>query len=559
MEQILDAIANLTVEIGKKKFKSQINETKLRKNINNYLEHQKKYNQICSLKEEIDFQGLIEYIQNNLLDDISVRVFSLDPKERENTRKTIIEMAIYYSKADTKESRSRVEKIVCNTLDIIKDFYQNNLSRKDLILIDGVKETIEDAHKETNIKIDAITNDIIHKSYSLDTVYNMSKNGEINEIQKLINVTTNVMSNNHPLSPYYGYIIDKNNIKSIPLNEKATKLYPPSFKCKGFFKMNGEFLKNMDKNVLNYANRHQKQITGKIIEAKKYLGDYLDPNQSEAQEIVDACFVIKPMEFPPAFPCSIKFDNTILYEYIELRIVEILDDGRCVFSNKEQQNCNLKIEIKVDIINTHGKLDFSIHIEKPNNKDFLTFAKMMKKSQEGSDMTIYMLREKENFISGHISSFEYKTGFESIDKEIDFLQRICEIEDYTKKSIKIPEQILKSDISDVKCISELIRGNEVSCKWNEVSINSIVDDNLRKSVKNVNNVYPELTLVSTYTVKIFNLEFELPLVQLLKSGKIKDLERLKKKLEYSDNGEDIKIVLVAGDDNTLITTVKATA
>lgn len=46
---------------------------------------------MCSLAEEIDFQGLIEYIDNNLLTDVSSRVFSTKKEERKRARYNIIE------------------------------------------------------------------------------------------------------------------------------------------------------------------------------------------------------------------------------------------------------------------------------------------------------------------------------------------------------------------------------------------------------------------------------------------------------------------------------------
>lgn len=41
---------------------------------------------------------------------------------------------------------------------------------------------------------------------------------------------------------------------------------------------------------------------------------------------------------------------------------------------------------------------------------------------------IFALEKQEDFIAGIIDSVNYKTGFTSIEEEIDFLNRICIIE-----------------------------------------------------------------------------------------------------------------------------------
>lgn len=75
-----DYIATLGLVVFKEKFQKPLDEKKLKKEIKTYIESQRKYNDICSLNEEIDFQSLFEYVTNNLFDTVMIRLF--DPEHK---------------------------------------------------------------------------------------------------------------------------------------------------------------------------------------------------------------------------------------------------------------------------------------------------------------------------------------------------------------------------------------------------------------------------------------------------------------------------------------------
>ncbi|MBQ8401555.1 MAG: hypothetical protein IJX14_06455, partial [Clostridia bacterium] len=70
---ISEYVAGLALEAGKDKIKGVIDEKKLKFTLTAYIEKQYKYNELCSLAEEIDFQGLINYIRENFLEDAGTR------------------------------------------------------------------------------------------------------------------------------------------------------------------------------------------------------------------------------------------------------------------------------------------------------------------------------------------------------------------------------------------------------------------------------------------------------------------------------------------------------
>lgn len=73
-------VAGLGLDAVKERGHDKLDEQKLRTELVNYIERQRKYNEMCTMANEIDFQGLVNYIQNNLLEQAGVRIF--DPNRK---------------------------------------------------------------------------------------------------------------------------------------------------------------------------------------------------------------------------------------------------------------------------------------------------------------------------------------------------------------------------------------------------------------------------------------------------------------------------------------------
>lgn len=131
---VLDHIVELGFDAGMKQFGSKINDDKLKASLAQYISTQTKYNEICSLSEEIDFQGLTDYIKQKFLSSVDIRLFSPSKKARGSARQTLIEAAISYSSATTEDSRKRVIKYVDDCLDILRTFYSQNISKEEYLI-----------------------------------------------------------------------------------------------------------------------------------------------------------------------------------------------------------------------------------------------------------------------------------------------------------------------------------------------------------------------------------------------------------------------------------------
>lgn len=167
-----------------------------------------------------------------------------------------------------------------------------------------------------------------------------------------------------------------------------------------------------------------------------------------------------------------------------------------------------------------------------------------------------MLNKEHDLFVGNINSFDYKTGFQSTEEEIDFLERVCAIEDYFNVTMVLDGDISAEEFDTVVWVSKLISQDEVESKWNEVTCTGIVDQHFREKLLELNTEIHMLSYVGKMNVKLFGAEFELKHMRTYKCAVMQDFDKIKRKAEELDDGDQIKITFKSGEDNTVIDTLK---
>ncbi len=145
--EILDFIIELGLDAGLKYFKNRLNTNKLKDSLRQYIINQEAYNELSSLEEEIDFQGLVAFIETTFMEKVDECIFSVSIEQRSEARRTLIDAAVAYSKAETEEAKQRVTKCVREILAILHSFYANDVPQENYLLaaevVDAVDENTE--------------------------------------------------------------------------------------------------------------------------------------------------------------------------------------------------------------------------------------------------------------------------------------------------------------------------------------------------------------------------------------------------------------------------------
>lgn len=557
--KVIDYVVSLGLEAVKDKIQSKHESKQVRDRLKDFILRQKKINWNCTSEEEIDFGGLIEYIQTNLLEDVQMRLFG-NRKERGIARNTIINRAISYSQASTTLSRERAIWITETAIDTLHDFYKGKINRELKFIAAQLEDTVVEVTaeqtegithvvKSTGEHVVGTLSDKLDNMESMSIEKNMQRmrNEDIGQVEDTVSNFFDALGSTHILFPNYTYEYESKNRQfySKPLSREALEKYPPRIACTGTIQMNGKYLSKFDVNTIDYANRHQVPITLNVITAKKLLGDIDDPIQHEAENLIGESLTIYPKPFPPASPCSISLNGKVIFDYILLRTEEILDDGTVVMSNQKQKNCPFKIKMYANM--KLGEMKYSFNTVEPTNEELLHFLKFLMMASLGETISIKVLSIGEELATGKVGNVEYKSDFDRIESEVEFLEKIVTIEHYYKEAITIPEEITLDDFQTISYLSSLINGKEVTGSWSKLELSMTLSEELKQRISEMNDTKFELSYVGHITAPLYGKSYELSVRRRFDCVVYQDIEHLKKKAEVLDIGDTIKMVFLPGD------------
>lgn len=557
--KVIDYVVSLGLEAVKDKIQTKHESRQVCDRLEAFILRQKKINWNCTREEEIDFGGLIEYIRTNFLEDVQMRLFG-NKKERGIARNTIINSAISYSQTHTTLSRERAIWITEKAIDILHEFYKGKVNRELKFIAAQIEETVAEVTVEqTKDIIQAVKSNEEHVigtlSDKLDNMGSMSfeknmqrmRNEDIGQVEDTVSNFFNALGSTHILFPNYTYEYESKNRQfySKPLSREALEKYPPRIVCTGTIQMDGKYLNKFDDNTIDYANRHQLPITLNVVTAKKLLGEIDDPIQHEAENLIGESLTIPPKPFPPASPCSISLNGDVIFDYILLSTEEILDDGTVVMSNQKQKNCPFKIKMYANM--KLGEMKYSFNTVEPTNEELLQFLKFLMRASLGETISIKVLSIGEELATGKVGNVEYKSDFDRIESEVDFLEKIVTIERYYKDIIFIPKEITIDDFQTISYLSSLIDGKEVMGSWSKLEFSMTLTEELKQRIAEMDDTKFALSYVSSITVFLYGKSYDLPAIRRFDSVVYQDIEHFKKKAEVLDIGDIIKMVFLPGD------------
>lgn len=295
MNVLIDYMVGLGLEVGKDKLTYKKEQKEIRETLQSFIEIHAKINELSSVAEEIDFQGLADYINANLLEDVKLRLFG-KKNERKIARETIINKAVAYSQVKTEPSRKKVVKLITSIIDILREYYRNKVGHHALLISSEIVDDIEGTLKEQFVGQEQRLTDIVqsaeqrviyevsnqierinsNNALSVEKNLQLTRLGKFNEIETNLNSLLRCIGSEHILYPDYRYVSELKEgelrLISQPVSLEAIKKYPPKMECIGKIKLGTQYLNEFNLDIISYANRHQLPVTISILEAKKFLG-----------------------------------------------------------------------------------------------------------------------------------------------------------------------------------------------------------------------------------------------------------------------------------------------
>lgn len=300
-----DAVWGLCTDTVTSKIKSAAEQQKINEKLEAYLSRKLKDNWFCTREEEIDFEGLANYIREDLLADVEIRLFG-EKQERKLARKRILEKAAIYASAKTKLSTARAQRMANDVVEMLKVFWRTQVP-KELRMMSGeiVDEVCSHQTEQTERVLsklddtkDSMTQKIEEVScLSAESNLLLMKNGQSEEAIKRMTAGLQALSAAHPNPDFrIGFRMVGMNpeMYSIPISKEVAERYPPKLELTATATLGGKPVSNLNPQNLNYSYRHQLPFVLNVITAKKYLGAYEDPFQFEAERAKGKKYALHP-------------------------------------------------------------------------------------------------------------------------------------------------------------------------------------------------------------------------------------------------------------------------
>ena len=546
------------VDLGLDAFKGYLtekyDECQMKADVKSYVAKQQKLNINCVVEEELDFGGIVKYLCTDFHEDIEQRFTGETSEIRGQAHKHIVAMATSYAHAHTPDQKERVKRIINDVLNILRAYYENKLSREQKYLAskiadDVIQRTASQSEEQTERILHAIEGNAVSSPLSHDRARQLAQERKFDILGDALTDLTETVSAKHILSPYYGFhpqtVCGKQQFISVPLTKDAQKMYPPHFKGRGRAYIDGHKIGNLSTDIIEYANNHQLPIHLVVESACKFLGTYTDPQQCEAQAIIGKEYLLPPKPFPEAMAYSIVIDDITYYEYLLIRTKERFEDGTAVFTNETQE---IPFKIKFQVNPNTRSANFNFTIKGGSNSDHLRYERFLRAAHSKGHLKIHHLESGKNLLEVSCNAAESEKYIDTLNREIAFLENMVTIEHYFDEVINVPEQITLEDVRLIRYVATLLQGKEVRNHWRKYETTMTIASQTKQNMRAEMDKSYSLTYVGTTTVNIFGNTLTYPIVRTFCSVRLENLEKVTKLLGILEEGEDIPIVFIPGEE-----------
>lgn len=525
MVALTDFMITLGSNFIKEKCEDKRLQEKMRLRLAEYIDRKRKENEFCSMAEEIDFQEIADYIQNELIDDARARLFC-NKQEREDARQTIISKTRAYAKAKTGLGEQRAIKLVNDALNILHTFFERTMSDESRFLAATVVDDITSELDELGNKLDT----------TIDANVRLAREGNFEEVRKNITEIEQSISVEHCLFPDYGFRYEAGSLKSAPLNDEAMKKSPPGFlmKCRNI-RLGDEPLSVIDSNAIRRSYWHQKSIEFDCPSATKLLGSIPDPIQDEAKLIAGSHVIMRPKPFPPAFPCSIFSDSVCLIDYTLMRMKERRDDGKIVFTNEEHEHREYSAVFTFDP--QFKTFDFSIELPLPNNALRLKQGKFLRAINNGERIKIKHLDKNAVLFEGNLRNSEVIVD----DDDILFLERVVALEEYFHVKFDLPDELDVEQQQMLDHFYSLITEGKYTGGWRSLSVTFDVSG----KIDNADMITQDGEFSLQYSGELYGTlmgqALSLKVKRVIEHASLLNPEKARRTAELLENGDPWKV------------------
>lgn len=405
-----------------------------------------------------------------------------------------------------------------------------------------------------------------------DYMSRLIKNGKIEEAVEVFAKVYKQTEQLHPLYPLYTYkpieVGSEIVFEHSPANKTIAETLPIQFK--GKFTINdrdfiegetlGEFF------TRKYFSQEKVSIDMKYIET--WIGEQLidDSISIEQHAINNGEWFILPRELPPPIKAKLVLTeqaDRVIIDYLELRVTEVNNkENKIEISNNHQKNSPIIVTLTIPSIFVNNtpvddSSKFNIKIRENYEgkiiaeKIFLTFIKYVGLS---SKMSLKDVETQKLFFTAESIKLDNPEDIQDIDNRLSLLSDLLQIESVLDVEFQLPEIIYEEDFEKIEILMAIIEEKEIKTKIENFSAVFDNKEALHKMIYEVKDSPIMITGHEEKVIDLFGVKFEnIKVTHRFENLIIKNPDRIKKKLEYLDEGETVKVEFVPGTRNIVIT------
>lgn len=376
----------------------------------------------------------------------------------------------------------------------------------------------------------------------------------------------------HPLYPNYIYkpveLGSKIVFEHRPANKKVAEQLPLQYKGK-FSIEDKDFLQGENLNDFlrrKYFSQEKIKIDMKYIET--WIGEHLidDSISLESHIVDDGEWFILPGKLPPPIKTKLVFsDNesdTTAIDYLELRVVEFNNKENTIqISNINQKSSPIVISLIIpripsdkQMIESTSKINIKIREEFEGTviaeKTLLEF---MKYSSQSSRMCLVEIEKQREFFIAESFDLDDPHDSNYTNGRIEILSELMKIENAFNVQFQLPDKMSQDDFNVIEILNSIIQEKEITTTFG--NFNAIFEskgkDGLKKMVDDMEEQPLMIGFREDIEIELFGVNFkDIEASHKLENAVINNPERIRKKLEYLDDGETVKIDFKPGTKNT---------
>ncbi|GAA0290138.1 rRNA maturation protein Rpf1 [Gracilibacillus halotolerans] len=399
------------------------------------------------------------------------------------------------------------------------------------------------------------------------------RKGKIEEASELFAKIYKEAEKMHPLYPSYIYkpveLGSKIVFKHHPSNKKIADQLPLKYKGKFSIKdrdiLQGETIREFL--TRKYYSQERVSIDMKYIET--WIGEHLidDPFSFEKHAINEGEWFILPGKLPPPIKAKLVLiedeKDRVIIDYLELRVTEVSNkENKIIISNIHQESSPIELSLTISNIFTDKQFvestsKFDIKIRENfewkviAEKTFLEFMKFVKNS---SKIRFVEIESQKVFFTAEGINLNNPQDSKYTDGRIEVLAELSQIENALGVQFHLPEFMEEEDFKNIEILKAIIDGKEIIT---EIDNFNAVFDNREALQKIVNDIKDRPIMVTgqeELVIELFGVKFEsIRVSHTFENLVVKNPERIRKKLEYLDDGETAKVEFIPGTKNTVKT------